>query len=220
MRIGASSAPYGARCGHGLALFFTAIIPISPEPCDLSGSRPKLGWYHTEPLLGLIGLRWLSAGLPMPTNLTEQIRHCHQRAIECAGKALNAGTAEARNKLLALERDWLALARGYAVDDRFLPAGPSRRKWSKNCRRHSIAFARPSWFQLATRRRNRLQERLSSLRNEDCATARTYFAQLSWNWTCATRGARTPPSPPVACVRHGLLLSHSRCWLLTMFDAD
>ena len=118
MRIGASSAPYGARCGHGLALFFTAIIPISPEPCDLSGSRPKLGWYHTEPLLGLIGLRWLSAGLPMPTNLTEQIRHCHQRAIECAGKALNAGTAEARNKLLALERDWLALARGYAVDDR------------------------------------------------------------------------------------------------------
>jgi hypothetical protein len=54
----------------------------------------------------------------MLTNLSEQIRHRHQRAIECAGKALNAGTAEARNELLALERDWLALARGYAVDDR------------------------------------------------------------------------------------------------------
>lgn len=70
------------------------------------------------PLLGLKGLGWPPAGLPMLTSPSEKIRHCHQRATECAKKALNAGTEEARNELLARERDWLALAHSYAVDDR------------------------------------------------------------------------------------------------------
>ena len=54
----------------------------------------------------------------MLTSLNAQIRHCHQRANECARKALDAGTDDARNWFLALERDWLALARSYKADDR------------------------------------------------------------------------------------------------------
>jgi hypothetical protein len=54
----------------------------------------------------------------MLTSLNAQIRHCQQRANECARKAHDAGTDDARNWFLALERDWLALARRYTVDDR------------------------------------------------------------------------------------------------------
>jgi hypothetical protein len=54
----------------------------------------------------------------MLISLDTQIRHCHHRANECARKALDAGTSDARNWFLALERDWRTLARGYAVDDR------------------------------------------------------------------------------------------------------
>ena len=56
------------------------------------------------------GLFW-----PSPTSLNEQIRRCHQRTIECARKALNAGIADdARNEFLPLERDRLARARSGA----------------------------------------------------------------------------------------------------------
>jgi hypothetical protein len=54
----------------------------------------------------------------MLSSLNAQIRHCHQRANECARKALDAGTDDARNWFLALERDWLALAHSYKADDR------------------------------------------------------------------------------------------------------
>jgi hypothetical protein len=54
----------------------------------------------------------------MLISLSEQARHCHQRAIECGRKAYNASTDDARDEYLALQRDWLALARGYQIDDR------------------------------------------------------------------------------------------------------
>jgi hypothetical protein len=56
----------------------------------------------------------------MLTSPNYQIQYFHQRATECARKALNAATDEARNELLALEQHWLALARGYAADERDL----------------------------------------------------------------------------------------------------
>lgn len=67
----------------------------------------------------------------MLTSLSAQIRHCHQRANECAKKALNAHSDDARRWFLALERDWLSLARSYAIDDR----DAKRRRL--NCRRDS-----------------------------------------------------------------------------------
>jgi hypothetical protein len=54
----------------------------------------------------------------MLSNLSDQIRHCHQRAIECAQKALSASADEDRKNFLALERNWLSLARSYEVSAR------------------------------------------------------------------------------------------------------
>jgi hypothetical protein len=54
----------------------------------------------------------------MLTSLNAQIQHCHQRANECARRAIDVGTDDARGWFLALERDWLALARSYKADDR------------------------------------------------------------------------------------------------------
>lgn len=54
----------------------------------------------------------------MLIGLSEQARHCHQRAIECGRKAFNASTEEAREEYLALQRGWLTLARSYQIDGR------------------------------------------------------------------------------------------------------
>lgn len=54
----------------------------------------------------------------MLTSLSDQIRHCRQRALEYAGKALSADTKEDRNEFLALQRTWLDLARSYEVSAR------------------------------------------------------------------------------------------------------
>jgi hypothetical protein len=54
----------------------------------------------------------------MLISLSEHARQCHQRAIECGKKAFNAGTEEARDEYLALQRDWLTLARSYQIDGR------------------------------------------------------------------------------------------------------
>jgi hypothetical protein len=54
----------------------------------------------------------------MLTGLSDQIRHCRQRALEYAGKALSADTKEDRNEFLALQRNWLDLARSYEVSAR------------------------------------------------------------------------------------------------------
>ena len=51
----------------------------------------------------------------MLSNLSDQIRHCRLRALEYAGKALSADTKEDRNEFLALQRNWLDLARSYEV---------------------------------------------------------------------------------------------------------
>jgi hypothetical protein len=56
--------------------------------------------------------------LPMFTSPSEQIQHFHQRAIECAEKALSARSEEARSEFLALGRTWLALAHRYELSDR------------------------------------------------------------------------------------------------------
>lgn len=54
----------------------------------------------------------------MLTSLSDQIRRCHERAIDCALKAQKAGTEEARKYFQALERSWLRLARSYEVSNR------------------------------------------------------------------------------------------------------
>lgn len=54
----------------------------------------------------------------MLSSLSDQIRHLHQRALEYAGKALSADTKEDRNEFLALQRNWLDLARSYEVSAR------------------------------------------------------------------------------------------------------
>jgi hypothetical protein len=51
----------------------------------------------------------------MLTSLNDQIRHCHERAIECALKARDAHNEDTRRHFLALERSWLRLARSYEV---------------------------------------------------------------------------------------------------------
>lgn len=54
----------------------------------------------------------------MLSSLSDQIRHCRQRALKYAGKALSADTKEDRKEFLALQRDWLDLARSYEVNAR------------------------------------------------------------------------------------------------------
>lgn len=54
----------------------------------------------------------------MLDRLNDQIRHCHERAIECGRKAREAQTEEARKEFLALQQNWLALAASYEVSAR------------------------------------------------------------------------------------------------------
>lgn len=53
--------------------------------------------------------------LTVLTRLNNEIRHARERAGECARKAQEAQTEEARKDFLALQHHWLALASRYEV---------------------------------------------------------------------------------------------------------
>jgi len=63
--------------------------------------------------------------------LSEQIRACHERAVEARRKAETALDPERRAEFLEMEKRWLALARSYAFAERvedFTAAISSRRR--------------------------------------------------------------------------------------------
>jgi len=62
-------------------------------------------------------------------NLSEQVRRCHRQAHECARKAQTARTEHMRRDFLALERNWLALARSCDFSERVADfAGEAERR--------------------------------------------------------------------------------------------
>jgi hypothetical protein len=51
-------------------------------------------------------------------NLSEQVRTCYCHAEECARKAAGQSDPQLRQDFLALEQNWLKLARSYELGER------------------------------------------------------------------------------------------------------
>ena len=54
----------------------------------------------------------------MPQSLSDDVRDCYRRAVDCAEKARDAATPQLRSDFLRLERAWLSLARSYEFTER------------------------------------------------------------------------------------------------------
>ena len=50
---------------------------------------------------------------PMPNNHVQEIRECHQQAVQCVQQAEAQNDAKVKKQFLELTRLWLLLAHGY-----------------------------------------------------------------------------------------------------------